>query len=56
MDNILPSDIYAKSKELHFDGNEPRVAFLIRFYTRTEILPFDIVQNMFPEKSKDFPT
>ncbi len=54
MDNILPSDIYAKSKELHFDGNEPRVAFLIRFYTRTEILPFDIVQNMFPDKSKDF--
>ncbi|MBQ4585296.1 MAG: helix-turn-helix domain-containing protein [Clostridia bacterium] len=54
MDNILPSDIYAKSKELHFDGNEPRVAFLIRFYTRTEILPFDIVQNMFPEKSRDF--
>ncbi len=54
MDNILPSDIYAKSKELHFDGNEPRVVFLVRFYTRSELLPFDIIQNIFPDKSKDF--
>lgn len=53
MDNILPSDIYAKSKELHFDGNEPRVAFLVRFYSRTEILPFDMIQNMFPDKQND---
>ncbi len=54
MDNILPSDIYAKSKELHFDGNEPRAVLLVRFYTRTEMLPYDIIQNMFPDKSKDF--
>ena len=54
MDNILPSDIYAKSKELHFDGNEPRADLLVRFYTRTEILPFDIIQNLFPDKSRDF--
>ena len=54
MDNILPSDIYAKSKELHFDGNEPRAVFLVRFYSRTELLPFDIMQNMFPDKSRDY--
>ena len=54
MDNILPGDIYAKSKELHFDGNEPRAVFLVRFYSRTELLPFDIIQNMFPDKSKDY--
>ena len=54
MDNILPSDIYAKSRELHFDGNESRVVLLIRFYSRTEILPFDILQNMFPDKTKDY--
>lgn len=54
MDNILPSDIYAKSKELRFDGNELRAVFLIRFYSRTELLPFDIIQNMFPDKSKDY--
>ena len=54
MDNILPSDIYAKSKELHFDGNDHRVVFLVRFYSRTEIMPFEILQNMFPDKSKDY--
>ena len=54
MDNILPSDIYAKSKELHFDGSEPRAVFLVRFYSRTELLPFDIIQNIFPDKSRDY--
>ena len=54
MDNILPSDIYAKSKELHFDGNEPRAVLLVRFYTKGDVLPFDLVQNMFPDKTKDF--
>ena len=54
MDNIVPSDIYAKSKELHFDGNDHRVVFLVRFYSRTEIMPFEILQNMFPDKSKDY--
>ena len=54
MDNILPSDIYAKSKELHFDGNEHRAVLLIRFYSRTELLPFDIIQNMFPDKTRDY--
>lgn len=54
MDNILPSDIYAKSRELHFDGNELRVVLLVRFYSKTDILPFDIIQNMFPDKTKDY--
>ena len=54
MDNILPGDIYAKSKELRFDGNEQRAVLLVRFYSRTELLPFDIIQNMVPDKSKDY--
>ena len=54
MDNILPGDIYAKSKELQFDGNESRAVFLVRFYAKTDLLPFDIIQNMFPDKSKDY--
>ena len=54
MDNILPSDIYAKSRELHFDSNDQRVVLLVRFYSRTELLPFDIIQNMFPDKTKDY--
>ena len=30
LDNILPGDIYIKSRELHFGNDVPRVVFLIR--------------------------
>jgi len=54
LDNILPSDIYIKSKELRFNTEESRVVFLIKFLTKTEVLPFDAVQHIFPDKSKDY--
>ncbi len=54
LDNILPSDIYVKSKELHFSTEEVRVAFLIQFHTKGEALPFDMVQNIFPDENKDY--
>ena len=54
LDNILQSDIYIKSKELHFEGETNRVVFLIKFYSHTDMLPFEIVQNMFPDKNVDY--
>ncbi len=55
LDNILPTDVYIKSKELHFDADVSRVVYLIRFASKNnDVVPFDIIQNMFPEKSKDF--
>lgn len=54
MDNILPSDIYIKSKELRFNTDEPRVVFLIKFLTKTDVIPFDAVQNIFPDRAKDY--
>lgn len=54
LDNILPSDIYIKSKELHFSAEESRIIFLIKFYGKTEMMPFEMLQNMFPDKSKDY--
>ena len=54
LDNILPSDIYIKSKELHFSTEVMRIAILIKFYGKIDIIPFDVVQNMFPDKNKDF--
>ncbi len=54
LDNILPSDIYIKSKELRFNSEEVRVVFLIKFYGKNEMLPFDMVSNMFPDKNKDY--
>ena len=54
LDNILPSDIYIKSKELHFNAEEPRIVFLVKFFGKTDILPYEMLQNMFPDKVKDY--
>ncbi len=54
LDNILPSDIYIKSKELHIVNDLPRVVYLIRFYQKSDFAPLDIIQNLFPDKNKDF--
>ena len=54
LDNILPSDIYIKSRELHFSGDVNRVVFLIRVVSSNDISAFDVVQNLFPDKQKDF--
>ncbi|MBR5314966.1 MAG: PucR family transcriptional regulator, partial [Clostridia bacterium] len=54
LDNILPSDIFVKSKELRFNAEETRIVLLIKFYGKTETMPFEIVQSMFPDKTKDY--
>ena len=54
LDNILPSDIYAKSKELHFATDVSRVVFLIKFNGKNDIVPYDVMQNMFPSKNRDY--
>ena len=54
LDNILPGDIYIKSKELRFDSDISRVVLLIRFINKTEVIPYDVIQNMFPDKNHDY--
>ncbi len=54
LDNILPSDIYIKSKELRFANEEPRIVFLIKFFNHGEMLPFEMVQGLFPDRAKDY--
>ena len=54
LDNILPSDIYVKSREFRLSNNTPRCVFLIRFIEKGESVPLDIIQNMFPDKNKDY--
>ena len=54
LDNILPSDIYIKSKELHFGADEQRIVFLIKFFGKTDMMPYEMLQNMFPDKSRDY--
>ena len=54
LDNILQSDIYIKSKELHFNNEEDRIVFLLRFTGHADILPYEMVQGLFPDKTKDY--
>lgn len=55
LDNILPSDIYIKAKELRFNSDIPRVVFFIKFPDlASDVMPYDIMQNMFPDKNKDY--
>ncbi len=54
LDNILPGDIYLKGRELHFNNDVVRVVFLIRLSEPCEISVFDMIQSLFPDKSKDF--
>ena len=54
LDNILPGDIYLKARELRFNNDVSRVVLLIRITSRTEVSAFDVVQNLFPDKAKDF--
>ena len=54
LDNILPSDIYIKSNELHFSNEERRVVIVIKFLSITELPPYEIVQNIVNEKSHDY--
>lgn len=54
LDNILPGDIYLKSHELHFDSDVSRVCMLIKILDKTDISAYDVLQNLFPDKNKDF--
>ncbi len=54
LDNILPGDIYLKARELRFNSDVSRAVFLIRITDKIDISIFDVIQGLFPDKSKDF--
>ena len=54
LDNILPGDIYLKSRELRFNSDVSRVCMLIKVTSKTDVSAYDVVQNLFPDKNKDF--
>jgi len=54
LDNILPGDIYLKARELRFNAEVSRVCLLIKVTNKTDISAYDVIQNLFPDKNKDF--
>ena len=53
LDNILPSDIYIKSNELHF-SEEFRAVIVIKFQGASSVPPYEIIQGLVSDKNKDF--
>lgn len=54
LDNVLPGDVGIKARELHCNTDVSRVILLIRSLTTTDVSAFDVIQNLFPDKNKDF--
>ena len=54
LDNILPSDIYVKSNELHFSGEEHRAVIVIKFLTMGSFVPYEVISALVTDKSKDY--
>ena len=54
LDNILPSDIYIKSNELHFSNDEHRIVFVIKFQSTSSTPPYEIVQELIGTSDKDY--
>ena len=54
LDNILPGDIYLKARELRFNSDVTRVCMLIKITNKSDVSAYDVIQNLFPDKNKDF--
>jgi len=53
-DNILPGDIFVRAKELRFNMDVSRAVFLIRQLEKSDISAIEVIQNLFPDRQKDF--
>ena len=54
LDNILPSDIYIKSSELHFNAEDLRVVIVAKFSGFSNVSPYEAVTNLVTDKSRDY--
>lgn len=54
LDNVLPSDVVARSKELHIPYDVPRAVFFIKTNEVSDFSGIDIITNLFPDKNKNF--
>ena len=54
LDNILPSDIYIKSNELHFNNEDSRAVFVIKFHGTSDVPPYEIIQNIVEGSTRDY--
>ena len=54
LDNILPSDIYVKSNELHFSSEEHRAVIVIKFLSQGSFVPYEVISSLISDKTKNY--
>ena len=54
LDNILPGDIYIKSREMNFTGAQLRAVYLVSFTPGRDMEVTELLQEAFPDKQNDF--
>ncbi len=54
LDNILPGDIYIRSREMQFQNEAKRVAYLIHMDQKQDVAVMDLLQKLFPDRQRDF--
>lgn len=54
LDNVLPTEVYSKSKELRFSDTQPMVALFVRFSKKPDVIPTDVLSTLFSDRSKDY--
>ncbi|WP_293008056.1 MULTISPECIES: CdaR family transcriptional regulator [unclassified Oscillibacter] len=53
-DNIMLGDIYMRAKELRVSSDVARGVFVIRSLKKTESVPTDAIQTLYPDRQNDF--
>lgn len=51
LDNILPNEVYIKSKDLRFMNEGERAVFLFNFSKKDDPVPFDMILALFPDRN-----
>ena len=54
LDNILPGDIYIKSREMQFQNETKRVVYLIHMEQKQDVVVVEMLQKLFPDRQHDF--
>ncbi|MBO4929887.1 MAG: helix-turn-helix domain-containing protein [Clostridia bacterium] len=54
LDNILPGDIYIKSREMQFQNESKRVVYLIHMEQKQDVAVVEMLHKIFPDRQRDF--
>ncbi len=53
-DNILPGELYSKSRKLYFNPDTDRAVFLVRTSGDNEVIATEVLTSMFPDSKRDY--